>query len=48
VELSAYLAGPLGVAVSVDVNYLVGDLGALYGSVAAAAVAGRVLRWSAK
>jgi hypothetical protein len=48
VELSAYLAGPLGVAVSVDVNYLVGDLGALYGSVAAAAVAGPVLRWSAK
>ncbi len=45
-QVSAYFAGPLGVAVSVNVDWIGGASSVLAGSVAAMAIAGPVFRWS--
>lgn len=45
-QISVYFAGPLGVSVSVNVDWIGGASSVLSGSVAAMAVAGPVFRWS--
>ena len=47
-QSSAYVAGPLGVSVSANVNWIGGGSLVLPGYVSVVVVAGPVLRWSAK
>ncbi|KYF73240.1 hypothetical protein BE17_31950 [Sorangium cellulosum] len=47
-QINAYVAGPLGMSVNVNVNWIGGGSLVLPGYVSVVVVAGPVLRWSAK
>ncbi|AUX39739.1 hypothetical protein SOCE26_011340 [Sorangium cellulosum] len=47
-QTNAYVAGPLGVSVNVNVDWIGGDSQVLPGYVSVVVVAGPVLRWSSK